>query len=236
MDELDYLFLDTAITEIIGFSWIVPANRHKHEIDIDSSTYLTINEIAESLHRLFQGGNLLAISSSELGKIYTNSNNSFEHNSILSNKGFVPSYLEVNSALKQEDNLFYFLTDKGGELWESVSHPKWDQYYFSAGNENEHILRCHSRELAAKILEIQHLLDFGRSYHSPIIETVNWNFFSPWQPTYWKKLLSGYEISYQVTSIDVDMIENEDEELIEKRKQAEKWVEETKKWYTNYSK
>ena len=236
MDNLDYWFLDAAITEIIGFSWIISDDRHGGEFTIDNLTYLTINEITGSLHRLFQEGDLLAIYSSELGEVYTDSSTSFEANSILLSKGFIPSYLQINSALKQEENLFYFLTNKGGELWESVSYPKWNQYYFSAGNEYEHVLQCHSRKLAEKLLEIQHLLDFGRSYHSPRIETVKWNFITPWQPTYWKTLSSGYEINYQVTCIDVDMIENEDEALIEKRRQAEKWVKDIKKWYVNYLK
>jgi hypothetical protein len=231
MGNLDYYFLEAAITEIIGFSWIVPDDGNGGAFILDNSTCSTINEIAESLYRLFQEGYLLAIYSSDLSEVYTDASDSFDADILLS-QGFTPSFLQINSALKQEENLFYFLTSKGGKLWESVSYPKWDQYYFSAGNGQKHLLQCHSRKLAEELLKIQHLLDFGRSYHVPIIETVKWNFLTPWQPTYWKTLSSGYEINYQVTCIDVDMIENEDKELMERRKQAEKWVKDKKKWYT----
>jgi hypothetical protein len=234
MNKIDYWFLDAALTEIISFNWIVPDNKYGEKLIIDSSISLGITEIAESLNRLFQNGNLLAISPSDLNRVYADSAEEYGTNNTLPSRGFIPSYSQIELALKQEENLFYFLTVQGGELWESVSHPKWNQYYFSAGNEYEHILRCHSHKMAEKLLKIQYLVDFGRCYHSPIVETIERTLFTPWQATYWKKFPLGYEINYKVTSIDVDDTEDENDLLTEKRREAEKWVRDTNNWYTNY--
>jgi hypothetical protein len=234
MNKIDYWFLNNALTEIISFNWIAPSDRDVDKLIIDSLTSLKTREVAESLNRLFQNGNLLAISPSELDLVYADSAREYGTNNTLPSRGFIPSYSQIELALKQEENLFYFLTVQGGELWESVSHPKWNQYYFSAGNGHKHILRCHSHKMAEKLLEIQYLVDFGSCYCSPVVETIEWTLFTPWQATYWKKLPLGYEINYKVTSIDVDDIKDDNDVLTEKRIEAEKWVGGTKNWYTNY--
>jgi hypothetical protein len=234
MDRIDYWFLDSAIEEIVGFGWIIPDEKYGNLAINRTPLSLGIDEIADVLHRLFQEEILLAINPTDLHKI----NTQIECDSILSTKGFAPLHKEIKAALKQEESLAYFLTKKGGELWESVSHPQWDKYIsWLMGDENQ-ILRCGNTNLAKKLLKIEHLLDAGGSFYSPIITTIEWKVFTPWYPNYWKQLTCGYEISYQVNCIDIDdEDENNDCKLIEEKEKAEKFIYDIRNnWYINYFK
>ena len=236
MDKIDYWFLDTAISELIGFSWIVPDEKYGGLAINRSPLPLSMDEINETLYKLFQNGMLLAIRTDDMINASEAKITLSECYKVFLNKGFAPCHQEIDSALKQEqgETLCYFLTEKGGKLWEDYSRPQWDKYRFHAGNSKTNTLTSSSYEVAVKTIETQHLVDFGGSYHFPIMDTIRWEFFTPWQPTYWKILPCGYEISYQVKCVDTDEIKNESEKLIEERKQAEKWNEKIGNWYSNY--
>lgn len=238
MDKIDYWFLDTAIEELIGFSWIVPDEKYGDLTINRAPLPLSMNEIVEVLHRLFQEENLFAIKADDLFEVYE-INNLAECHNLLVNKGFIPNRKQIELALKEEEPLTYFLTKKGGELWESVSYPQWDKYIILRSGSGYQTLSCSNYNLAKKLLEIQHLLDQGGYYYSPVIETIKWETFTPWYPTYWKTLPTGYKVFYEVTHIDidpdVDTIENDSNELIEDRQKAEElFYNVCNCWYTNY--
>jgi hypothetical protein len=236
MDKIDYWFLDTAISELIGFSWIVPDEKYGGLAINRSPLPLSMDEINKTLYNLFQNEMLLAIRPDDMINAMEAKTTRSECYKVFLNKGFAPCHQEIDLALKQEagKSLSYFLTEKGGELWEYYSYPQWDKYRFWAGNRKRYTLRCSSYQLALKLLKNQHLLDFGCVYIFPVMDTVKWKFCTPWQPTYWKTLPYGYEIRYQVKIVNTNTEENESEEIIEKRQQAEKWNEEIENWYSNY--
>ncbi|NET91536.1 MAG: hypothetical protein F6K45_26255 [Kamptonema sp. SIO1D9] len=261
MNKVDYWFLDTAIGIPISFDWIIPYE--EYEIyDLARTPFdLTTKQIVEVMDRLFQDELILAITHQDLHSL----NIPLIEN--LLTKGFRPSFVEIEAELERKENLFgfdlspkieqdlyYFLTPKGGELWESVSHPKWEQYfhrghpieslpkhYFRESNDNTTncVLWCTNREIGTKFVEIEEFLEAPASEYnfSCINNSQIWEKITPWHPTYWKTLSSGYVVTYQVQRTKIEgNIESsqENKELVEKREQAKLWYRTITKWYTSY--
>ncbi|WP_019500749.1 hypothetical protein [Pseudanabaena sp. PCC 6802] len=245
MNKFEYWFLDTAIEEVIGFSWIVPDEQYGCIAINRDPLELTVDEIANIFYKLFQKGYLLAASSEDFD------------NSGQIKGGFMPSLLEITAALREEVNLGYYLTAQGGNQWETVSNPQWEQYFsWPLGIEpvNEGEIVCGSREVGENLISMIHLLSPGNSRLEVIPGTVMWETLTPWEATYWKTLPIGYRIRYQFTYSDVEeystfeedegwveWIKNEDGrderqpiEFVRQRQQAQEWYRNTKRWYTNY--
>ena len=223
MNKFEYWFLDTAVEEVIGFSWIVP-NEQYGDLGINRAPLnLTVAEITDVLYGLFQKGDLLAITSSET-PLYKLED--------FINRGFIPSKSEIESAIHQEINLGYFLTIQGGEKWESFSQPNWNLYWEGYGN----FLSGADRKLLETYLALYHLIDHGNTRESIIPGTELWETLTPWQVTYWKKLPVGYQVRYESRSVEFDESAKRDPKLIELEKQAKSWCRSTRIWYTNYFK
>lgn len=225
MNKFEYWFLDTAVEEIIGLSWVIPDETGMLGIN-RKPLPISFAEIANILHKLFQSGNLLATTPEE-------------QNYFSFSIGFKPSFSEIEAALKGNIGLFYFLTDKGGKNWESVSQPKWEQFLNWGGRierENEEIMTCGSRQVGETILSLSHLLKPGSSIQYIIPHTEIWETITPWKATYWKMLPVGYQVRYQKREIEIDNYPNEPPEFIHKKQQANEVYLSLKKWYNNYFK
>jgi hypothetical protein len=263
MKKTDYWFLDLAIEIPTSFSLIIPYDRSE-VLDIYRTPLdLTLDQIIETMHRLFQDGYLLAITPMNLSSLDT------PLISNLSAKGFTPSRRLIKSAFQQEENLcteedlyqefrdgdlFYFLTEKGGKLWETVSKPKWNQFFRRGSlewefmpkfiqNQSPHLnndtIWCADRDIGTQIIKIEHLLDYPEYVPYPIVGTEKWETITPWHPTYWKTLSSGFAVNYQVEYIELDQnVEylNESQDFINQRKNAREWYKNIAGWYKNYYK
>ncbi|NJK66885.1 MAG: hypothetical protein HC941_10350 [Microcoleus sp. SU_5_3] len=180
---------------------------------------LTVAEITDVLHGLFLKGDLLAITSSDLDEYGVN-------------RGFIPSKSEIELAIHQKINLFYFLTIQGGEKWESFSQPNWSLYWTGYGN----FLGSADRKLLETYLALYHLIDHGNTRACIIPGTELWEILTPWQPTYWKTLPIGYQVRYESRSVEFDESAKRAPKLIEREKQAKNWYYSTRIWYANYFK
>jgi hypothetical protein len=215
MNKLEYWFLDTAIENVIGFSWIVPDERNCLAINC-APLDLNIPEIADVLETLFQKGDLLAI-------VYEDFN---------FYRGFIPSREQIEAGLEQRlgvNNLGYFLTHQGGKRWESISKPDWSKYFTGATGQQEGYLMSASKTLLEKYLEIKSLV----SEQFCISGTEVWETLIPWQVTYWKSLPVGYKVHYQYRENEI-LIPSELDESYEEYQQANEWLSSARKWYTNY--
>lgn len=263
MNKIDYWFIDSAIGIPQTFHGIIPYDRDFRAHRDRTPGILTTNQIVEVMYHLFQDGLLSAITPTDYQLLDS------EHINNLSAKSFSPSRQEIKAALYREENLsgdssfepefeeddlIYFVTKQGGELWESVSQPKWNQYFRRNNNEWEflsteiwdlyisrksRIICGADREIIKKIISIEHLLKYPQFIRYPIAiaGTEIWQTFTPWYPVYWKTLPCGYLVSYQVELVEVDeKIEsaNESPELIEQIQQAEEWFWDITDWWRDY--
>jgi len=225
MNKFEYWFLDTAVEMIIGVSWIIPDQQYGLLGINRAPLNLSITEIAHILYSLFQQGDLLAFGPSD-----TDDFDLIEK--------FAPSLSEIEDALEEKFPLAYFLTPQGGEKWESVSKPKWEQYYiwtqgFDVIDEGQ--LICANREIAEKLLASSHLFSYGNCRNYIIPGTQVWEILTPWTATYWKTLPIGYYVCYQKRTVEID--ENQlSFELKERETKAEEERRFLRKWYTDYFK
>jgi hypothetical protein len=238
MDKIDYWFLDTAVEELIGFSWIVPYKNYGLSIN-RRPLDLNINEITKAIHHLIKKELLAVITSVDREKLSKecHEKNSYLTTDLLIAKSFIPSQEQIRLALNKQEHFFYFLTKQGGKEWESVSFPKWNQYHYYYTEEDESIIYCTDLSLAREIMQIEHLLDFNGCHIEPILATERWEIETPWYPTYWKRLPFVYIERHQVKCTYFDEgIENinEAQEIIDKREQARKWYNSMNHWHTNY--
>ena len=216
MNKFEYWFLDTVVERPLHFNDLLPHPTYGC-LDINRAPLeLSLTEMAKIMEGLFQRGDLLVIPPSEERFDLT--------------QGFIPSRAQIEAALSERLNLFYFLTPQGGQRWESVSNPKWEQYFSWV----EGYLTCASREMAEKILAIRHLLPYGNSRYHVIPETAMWETLTPWQATYWKTLPVGYQVNYQYYIVEKDEMQEQSQELLEQECEAEKYYFRICKWYTDY--
>lgn len=219
---------------------------------------MTTNQIVDILFRLFQDGYLLAITSTDLYSL------DISLLSKLLTRAFIPSHKQIRGALERDnfknekvhgefhdEELYFFLTKKGGETWEYLFKPKWNQYFrrsildweFISENiqnnsipSNGSIICCADQKFGEKIIAIEHLLNCEQLIVYPIEESIMWEKFSPWHPVYWKTLACGYVVSYQALLVEVDKnAENitELKELTEEVYKAREWYMDTVNWYAN---
>jgi hypothetical protein len=203
-------------------------------------SHLTTEVITDIFRDLFSNNYLLGIKSSDLEEIelgYINSPNKPPLEELIL-KGFRPSDREIKNALNREqkegDELYYFLTSKGGCLWESIFKPKWNQYLQRRTSYDNRfsLIYCADLNIGEKLLLVDDLRELDRNDNDiiqSIPETKKWESFSPWQVVYWKVLPVGYVISYESERIENT---NQAEELLEEIEKAHEWLIDICNWYT----
>ena len=257
IDKIDYWFLELVVQIPLSFLTIIPYDQRliKDYHDTQTPYNLTTNQIIDILLRLFQEGYLLAINPANFDLLDTHLING------LLTKAFIPSHKQLETALDRttfheiesydnefdSEDLYFFLTKKGGEIWESWSKPKWNQYFrkdffqwesvsqkFWNNSIPPHgrLICCADQEVAKKIIANEHL--FYRSSILPyaIKNSEIWETLTPWYPTYWKTLPQGYVVSYQVELVEIDENYYETEELTKDKRQAREWYNKIVNWYT----
>ena len=242
MDKIDYWFLNSAIEDIIGFSWIVPNKIGEIGINCEPLN-ISIADMALAMERLFQEGNMLAITPNDLNFLYFEEKKTLDIN-LLNQRGYIPSLKEIKNALKQQEiegiydneQIYYFLTTKGGNLWESLSHPEWNKKINYELRENYIEVFGTDITLIKTFLKKYHLFDYD-SYNitSPVLDAQIWNEIIPFQCLYWKTLPLAYKVNCQIRyeKVNRESVDN-NRELLNKRKAANNWYYNLAKWYTNY--
>ncbi len=242
MDKIDYWFLDSAIEDVIGFSWIVP--NKIGEIGINREPLnISIADMAFAMERLFQEGTMLAITPLDLNFLYFEEQKILNIN-LLNQKGYIPSLKEIKNALKQQDiegiynneQLYYFLTTKGGKLWESFSYPKWEKKINYEIRERYIEVSGTNFTLIRRFIEKYHLFNYD-SYNvtCPVLNTQIWNEIIPFQCVYWKSFPLGYKVNCQIRYEKVNRESiNNNRKLLNQRKAANNWYRNLTKWYINY--
>jgi hypothetical protein len=251
MEKIHYWFVERANIKPHMVALITPYDRYdtpRTKINLNDDPFnLNTQQSIDILMDLFKQEFLLGIKSGDLYNLDENSIN-LPHqpqiNKLLS-KSFIPSREEVRKAIEGEEvdklqldcfsgrRLFYFLTPKGGELWESVFKPNWDWYFTRWSTGDSSVINCTSSNIIEKLLSIQHLLSYHREKYSRYLvpDTEIWQTLTPWQALYWKNLPTGYSISYQTELIEIDERINKSQEFREERRKADEWFRYVQNWY-----
>jgi hypothetical protein len=250
-DKIYYWFIERANTSPHMVALITPYDQYdtpRNRIDLDCDPLnLNTKQSINILMDLFEDGTLLGIKSGDLDNMkrdYINLSYQPKMEELLS-KSFIPSREEVRRAIENEEidenesnrftgkHLFYFLTPKGGELWESVFKPKWDWYFTRWSMGDSSVINCTNITTIEKLLSIQHLLSYhGDKYSRYLVSgTEAWQTLTPWQALYWKTLPAGYSISFQTKLIEIDERTNKSQEFREEIRQADEWFKHVQNWY-----
>lgn len=255
MSEFDSWFLGLAVESPISFQVIIPYDQCIVPDDYQTPSNLTTSQMVNILFRLFQNDFLLAITPADLDLL---DNHLIDR---LLTKAFIPSCKQIKSALDRENfseekrqgeyfekDLYFFLTKKGGETWESLSKPNWDKYFRrcilnwesvsentqnNATPPNGSIICCANKKTGEKVIAIEHLLEYSQFIPQYIKNSAIWEKFAPWHPTYWKTLPYGCAVSYQSELVEIDENYYETEESTEEKKQAREWYKNITNWYIN---
>ena len=257
MSQIDCWFLDLTMSYPVTLRLIKPYDQCIVSDPYFTPSNLKTSQIVEILYRLFQDGFLLAITPEDFDSLKTTLIQE------LLIKAFIPSLEQIKAGLTQgkfssirkendtyfEDNLYFFLTEEGGKQWEYWCKPKWNQFFLRCINSWESvsenlwnnsippcgsIISCTDKKIGEKIIAIEHLLDTPQIVAYPIKDSVILEKFTPWHPTYWKTLPSGYAVSYQAELVKIDENYYKTEELTEEKKQAREWYKNITNWYTKY--
>jgi hypothetical protein len=222
MDKYEYWFLDSAIKDVIGLSWIVPNEQNclaVNRLALD----LNVAEISGVLDRLFQRGDLAATTPADC---------LFQRGDLAATRGFTPSHEQIVAALNEQIPLSYFLTVQGGERWEAYSKPDWSKYFSGVMNldTQEAELEGATKNVIDKYLEVKCFLS---NIYWCISGTEIWETLTPYHATYWKSLPVGYRVRYQFKEGEIFSPSETDLNYSEYQ-QANEWYSNIRKWYIDY--
>ena len=137
-------------------------------------------DLCETLGRLFIEGTIIARTHDEMGEVATE---------------FVPKAATIPQILDAPDlRICYGLTASGGARWERFAIPKWERYFVDEWQEPDTVLLTGgSPDQLRQVLANAKWLWM----HDPIVETIQWDEFSPWEVTAWKTLPIGFRATYR---------------------------------------
>jgi hypothetical protein len=224
-----------------------------------------MKQVAEALHRLFDWGLILAILDRDARP---------SHENLLLNhlieKSFIPSCEYIKSffsfrndmidwlnrhsdnsgqAIFEEISISYFLTEKGGVLWENNFQPNWNNYHRRCTRRWDYnlpespdlwrpiwperdVLWGADRSMLERLLENTRLFHYFKPYNSfPVSNSDEevWKELRPWHPVYWKTLPVGYGVS-------IKPVKSEDVEggFVEITPEFESRLKEAQEWFDAY--
>ncbi|HLO13509.1 MAG TPA: hypothetical protein VK206_01680, partial [Anaerolineales bacterium] len=148
-----------------------------------------------------------------------------------------PSRSEIEAALhishdewiKQAEQVFYGVTNRGGALWEALSHPQWDHFYDEGygANPYEGQITASTRRLIEEWLAF---IPYDSFVKTIVPESVRWSVLQPWEATYWKQLPIGYHIEFTY----LPLTEAEKLDRSTPPDWARAWHQRVRRWYTSY--
>jgi hypothetical protein len=112
---------------------------------------------------------------------------------------------EIKKCISENEQIIVSITNKGGEKWESVFKPNWNNYTNVAcqlldAEPNVKVeLECGNKAIIKNML-----LDIGENLIiKPIGEISK---IQPWRPVYWKTIPEGYSVSFKMLEDYVDLL------------------------------
>jgi hypothetical protein len=220
MDKIEYWFLDAAIRLKIPFHLLSASN--VDEMLNRPHHHLSMADLIIVLERLFERGDLFLEYINRDGQRYQTQK---------------PSQIEIKAALSltqdawsgQAERVFYGVTDHGGALWETLSHPQWEHFY-----DEGYGIHPYEGEITAStrglIEERLALVPYDSFIKSIVPQSVQWSVLQPWQATYWKQLPVGYRIEF--TYLPLSEAEKGARSTPPDRVHA--WYQRVRRWYINY--
>ena len=123
--------------------------------------------------------------------------------------GFISTYEQIESALNEpprgiapagvRKHTVYGLTQEGGEQWEAFAAPDWEKYIEEMGEgedesgDERYELICADKAWLEKYFEsfcFYHQIEVS-------LESMEWDYISPWEVTYWKQLEGAHILRFQ---------------------------------------
>ena len=123
--------------------------------------------------------------------------------------GFISTYEQIEAALNEppggifpagvEKYTSYGLTQEGGAQWEAFAAPDWEKYIVEMGEGEDESgyelqeLICADKDWLEKYLEsfcFYHQIEVS-------LESMEWDYISPWEVTYWKQLEGAHILRFQ---------------------------------------
>lgn len=162
---------------------------------------LTRASLLETLHRLISSGLIYAQNEVD---------------------GFISTYEQIERALDEMKSrhsarlgerkiTYYGLTEEGGAQWEAFAAPDWEKYIYAGQTFSEEYEDGIWEVICADRSRLGRYYASLRFYHQlkVSLESIEWDYLSPWQVTYWKQLSGAYRFRFQ----ERDKPEYEDPEL-----------------------
>jgi len=182
---------------------------------------LSHEELAEALYRLFQKGDVIAGDIVE-GELLDE---------------FVPSREQIESALVDEERVFYGLTPQGGVRWEEYAKPDWGWYVNASYDTDESgrgkvDIEGVSRQRVAEYLSL-HYEHYVMPDTTAREGSEEWEKLTPWQVFYWKTLSEGYlgRFAYER---EQDALAVQRRYLQHRPPWVDEWLRRRDNWYTKY--
>lgn len=199
MNKNEYWFLDAAVIHSVPLYFL--PRKEVLEIDLNRPTHgQSSSEVVKTLAHLFQRGDIIGC-----GHLL---------------EDFVPTLDQIEEGLmegqdiddlqlRKDKGFSYKLTPQGGAVWEEVSVPNWDLFHTESS--------CVDYELQRLIPNRWQLESGSRSLINEVVSsrlwgkqliagTEEWVDLVPWQATYWKVLSTGYQLTFQYNSVDVNEV------------------------------
>jgi hypothetical protein len=244
VDKISYWFINQAKIAPHMIALITPYDQYdipRQKVNIDCDPFnLNTNDSIDVLMELFSQDFLLGIWSGDLEPIkykWSNSPHAMKIEELCS-KAFIPSREEIRKAIANEEIgqhesdkmtgkcLYYFLTSKGGELWESVFQPRWECALTAWSHQDLAIVNGSDLNIIKKYISLHGWFNYKAGYSRFLIpNTEKCEVLSPWHVKYWKVLPTAYSIRYQISLPEVAKNVNlSQEELIKITKDADDWL------------
>jgi hypothetical protein len=128
-----------------------------------------------------------------------------------------PDSTLVQYALKNETDLYYAVTDRGGASWEKMSDPKWDRYTYKRAPDPT-IIEGGSTQVVEELLSLEQCMS-----GNIITETIERTTLQPWKATYWKTLPEGYRVQYYTLQEARHPLDAEGIKCYQRWKEVTKW-------------
>jgi hypothetical protein len=220
MDNTGYWFLDAAIRLKIPFHWLSAGtvgemlNRPHHN--------LAAAELLAVLERMFERGDLFLEYGDRSGQRHQTQ---------------APSWSEIEAALYKShaaqmegsEYVFYGVTDRGGALWERLSHPQWD-LFFEEGYGTDPYEGEMTASTRAFIEQRLAFIPYDPVIGAILPGSVRWSVLQPWQATYWKQLPLGYRIEFTY----LPLTEAETLARLTPPHRMDAWHQRVDRWYRSY--
>ncbi len=184
----EYFLLEIAVEHEWSISGLIDSELELH---LNKKGHgLTRASLLESLYRLLSSGLIYAKNEVD---------------------GFISTYEQIECALNEppmrivpagvEKHTSYGLTPEGGAQWEAFAAPDWKKYVeagetFSDEDEYENGIwevMCADKDWLERYFE-------SICFHQQLevsLESVEWDYISPWEVTYWKQLEGAHILRFQ---------------------------------------